>query len=246
RAGARPDSARARVRAAPDPLRAAAAESGHAVGRRAADARDRSGAHDGAPPHPPRRALARALAEVRRADLRQARGDAAGRVHADAGRAERGAGAGPRRPRLRARARAKPLRGAGDRAAGGSGDQAPVPRRLDDRRGRARLAGVAAVAGHPDHADGPEEMGFVIVAPLDAALFQGVHPRRPALVLSAIEDHLGGVAVTEALLEELVELGPLARHHIEVTGGPGPGDKGRPFAASLPESLPRSGGGVSF
>src|SRR2546426_11091328 len=130
RAGARGEGARARIRALPDPLRAAAAEGGHDVGRRAADARDRPGTDDGAAPDPAGRALARARAEVRHADLRQAHGDEARRVHAYAGRAERGARARHRRPRLRARARAEPLRGAGDRAPGRPGGQAPVPRGL--------------------------------------------------------------------------------------------------------------------
>src|SRR5947199_409425 len=58
----------------------------------------------------------------------------------------------------------------------------------------------------------------------------------PRLILPTIEDHLGGLAATEALLEELVELGPLARHDIEVTGSPGHGDQGRRFAPNLPEA----------
>src|SRR3989475_7960849 len=188
RAGARGGCARPRGRAVPGPLRATAPEGGHAVGRRAADGRDRSGAHDGAAPDPAGRALTRALAEVRHADLRQARGDEARRVHVDAGRAERGARARDRRPRLRAGARAKPLRGAGDRAAGRSGGQASVPRRLRTSEGGSAplpmpppgsvapaepalerwlvqhlRRRVEAVAGYSDHADGPEKMGVVVV-----------------------------------------------------------------------------------
>src|SRR2546428_209047 len=202
---------------------------------------------------------------VRHADLRQARGDEARRVHVDAGRAERGARARERRPRLRAGARAKPLRGAGDRAAGRSGGQASVPRRLRTSEGgsaplpmpppgsvapaepaleRWRVQHlrrrVEAVARYSGHAHGPEEVGVVVVvAPLAAApLFPGAFPRRSALAPPAIEDHLGGVALAETPPEELAELGPLRRHDIEVTTRRGHGDKRRRFAPNLPEALP--------
>src|SRR2546427_4592724 len=67
---------------------------------------------------------------------------------------------------------------------------------------------------------------------------KGAYPRRPAPAPPAIEDHLGGIAVAEALLEELEELGPLGRHDIEVTTRRGHGDKRRRFAPNLPEALP--------
>src|SRR5439155_21592096 len=98
---------------------------------------------------------------------------------------------------------------------------------------------VEADAGYSDHADGPEKVGGVVVEPLAAApLFPGAFPRRSALAPPAIEDHLGGVAVAEALPEELEELGPLGRHDIEVTTRRGDGDKRRRFAPNLPEALP--------
>jgi len=57
----------------------------------------------------------------------KAGGDARGRLHADAGRAERHAGARHRRPRLRAGAGPQPVRGAGPATPRRPRGQAPVP-----------------------------------------------------------------------------------------------------------------------
>ena len=68
--------------------------------------------------------------EVRIADLRQARRDAARRLHPDGGGAERGQGPVGGGPRLRARAGPEPARGGGAGAARGPRGQASLPRRL--------------------------------------------------------------------------------------------------------------------
>src|SRR5205823_3519518 len=59
-----------------------------------------------------------------------------GRLHADAGRAERRPRPGRRRPRLRARARPQPLRGRRRPAPGRSRGEAALPRRLTGWRAR--------------------------------------------------------------------------------------------------------------
>ena len=66
---------RARLRAVPAAQGARRAEGRHAVGRRAADARDRPGADDAAAGPAPRRAVARPVADPRPADLRDHPGD---------------------------------------------------------------------------------------------------------------------------------------------------------------------------
>ncbi len=96
---------RARVRDLPAARRTAVAERRHAVGRRAADAGDRARADGGAEAADPRRALARALAAAGRGAVRADQAHQRAGHRAAAGRAERGAEPGGRKPRLRARQR---------------------------------------------------------------------------------------------------------------------------------------------
>ncbi len=92
---------RARLRALPAPEGAVEPEGRDALGRRAADARDRPG-DDGAAAGPPsRRALARPRADPRPADLRDHQGDQRPGDHDPPRGAERPPGALDREPRLR-------------------------------------------------------------------------------------------------------------------------------------------------
>src|SRR4029077_7058387 len=100
------------------------------VGRRAADGGDRARPDDDPEAHHARRAAPRPRAEVRLADLRQARRDAARGLHPHGGGAERGQGALGGGPRLRPRAGTEPVRGGGARPAGGPRGQAALSWRM--------------------------------------------------------------------------------------------------------------------